>query len=448
MPPCACEGQTSRLRQCSTFLQQGLRSEAIHLADQPPNLLDLVASLDLPDPNAWMEFCQNNGMVAPPPLQLDRAAQLNEAYAQDQPMEHLLSQHRLLALSRAPVRERLDVLRKIAQADAGNANWEKDIHIFERARLKELPAEFHGAMKTHDSQKIAALQHEIAGPWHEPVPVDLTAAVSEAFARVQRAGVEAELRKLIEPLRDAYAARSLQECQALVQRWKNVMASGGVAQIAPDLTDEILPVIAFVAEQTKYEENIRRFREACRAFAQLLDRDEPDAQLEAGYARLKQFQQPIPEELTQRYATKRTGRRQSTDRAHKVRLATIAATAAAVIYRRAWCWSHWRCALRPPAAGPPRFAMPSGNIQPAAWPMPSGMSMTCKKPIPPCSKSHRWRRPWANCKPNRRNTAARQHALQDLLRGKPPKTHTQPFVAPVVANAKRQLPSRRSPRRL
>ena len=42
-------------------------------------------------------------MTVPPPLQLDRATQLNEAYAQDQPLEHLLSRHRLLALSRAPV---------------------------------------------------------------------------------------------------------------------------------------------------------------------------------------------------------------------------------------------------------------------------------------------------------------------------------------------------------
>ncbi len=327
-----CVQANERLRQCSTFLQQGLRSEAIHLADQSPNLLDLVASLDLPDQNAWLEFCLNNGLTAPPPLQLDRAAQLNEAYAQDQPMEHLLSRHRLLALSRAPVRDRLEVLRKITQVDAANANWEKDIRIFERARLKELPAAFLAAVKTNDHEVIAALQQEItAQTWHDPVPPDLAAAVNDAYARVRRSGVEAELRNLIEPLRDAYAARSLQECQALVQRWKNIMAGGGVAQISPELTDEIRPVIAFVAEQSKREDNIRRFREAGKAFAAMLDRDEADAHLEAGYARLQEFKQPIPEELIQRYAAKRTGRRQSTERTHKLRLSAIAATAAGVI---------------------------------------------------------------------------------------------------------------------
>src|SRR6188508_3045537 len=86
-----CAQTNERLRQCSAFLQQGLRTEAIHLAEQSPNLLDLVSQLDLPDPQAWAEFCQNNGFPVPPALQLDRAAQLNEAYAQDQPLEHLLA---------------------------------------------------------------------------------------------------------------------------------------------------------------------------------------------------------------------------------------------------------------------------------------------------------------------------------------------------------------------
>ncbi len=143
-----CVQANERLRQCSTFLQQGLRTEAIHLAEESPNLLDFVAALDLPDQGAWAEFCQNNGMAIPPPLQLERAAQLNEAYAQDQPLEHLMAHHRLLALGRAPIRERLETLRKIAEVDtAGSGAWEKDIRIFEKARLKELPAAFHRAVK-------------------------------------------------------------------------------------------------------------------------------------------------------------------------------------------------------------------------------------------------------------------------------------------------------------
>ncbi len=92
----------------------GPRSEAIHLAEEPPNLLDLVAALDLPDAEVWSDFCQTTGLPVPPALQMDRAAQLNDAYAAEQPLEHLLNRHRLLALSRGPVSERLEVIRQLA----------------------------------------------------------------------------------------------------------------------------------------------------------------------------------------------------------------------------------------------------------------------------------------------------------------------------------------------
>ena len=88
----------------------------------------------LPEPDAWAEFCQQADLPVPLPLQMDRAAQLNEAYAQDQPLEHLLNRHRLLALSRASVAERLDVLRQISAQDPGGTLWEKSIRTFEKAR--------------------------------------------------------------------------------------------------------------------------------------------------------------------------------------------------------------------------------------------------------------------------------------------------------------------------
>jgi hypothetical protein len=327
-----CTQANERLRKCSTFLGQGLRSEAIHLAEESPNLLDLVAALDLPDGQAWAEFCQNNGLAVPPPLQLERAAQLNEAYAQDQPLEHLLSQHRLLALSRAPVRDRLAVLRKIGQVDATNATWEKDIRIFEQARLKELPAAFYSAVKTRDEGAIVALMDEVSRQhWYEQVPQDLSAAVTDAYSRVQRAAAEAELRKLVEPLRDAYAARSPQECQALVQRWRKILTDAGVTQVSPELTDEIKPVVAFLQENARREESHKRFREACRALTTLLEKDAPDGQLDNVYSRLKEFNEEIPEDLTARYTALKARRQQALERHHKVRLATIGATAAGVI---------------------------------------------------------------------------------------------------------------------
>ena len=320
-----CVEANERLRKCSGFLQQGLRTEAIHLADENPNLLDLVAALDLPDPEVWAEFCANNGLPVPPPLQLDRAEQLNEAYAQDQPMEHLLSRHRLLALARAPMRERLGVMRQLMAIDPGNAAWEKDIRGYEAARIRELPTSFYNAMKDHDDAAIVDLAHEMTeSAWIEPLPLDLVTAVTDANARIQRRTLEDELKKLVQPLRDAFAAQTLKDCQSIVARWKKLMTSAGVTNVSHELSDEIKPVIAWIAEEEKKEDRLRKYRGSCKAFGDLLNRDATDRELEAGYARLKEFGEPVPEDFTTRYADKRKSRQHATERKHKLRLAAIA----------------------------------------------------------------------------------------------------------------------------
>ncbi len=52
----ACDDVNERLRQCGKLLRQGLRSEAIQLADSEPILLDVVATLDFPERMQWEQI--------------------------------------------------------------------------------------------------------------------------------------------------------------------------------------------------------------------------------------------------------------------------------------------------------------------------------------------------------------------------------------------------------
>ena len=52
----ACAEVNERLVRCQRLLQQGLRSEAIQLAEIEPRLLDSVAVLDFPERPAWDEL--------------------------------------------------------------------------------------------------------------------------------------------------------------------------------------------------------------------------------------------------------------------------------------------------------------------------------------------------------------------------------------------------------
>jgi len=333
-----CAQANDRLRQCSTFLQQGLRSEAIHLADggggEAPNLLDLVAALDLPDAAQWVEFCQNNGLPVPVTLQMERAGQLDGAYSAEQPLEHLLSRHRLLALSRGPVRERLNVMRQLAAQDPAGANsfWEKDLRVFERARLRELPAAFYAAVKSRDFQTITALQTELSQyPWYEAIPDDLRQAVGTAYDRMHRSEVEGSIKEIINRLHDAFAARNQGDCAALMAQIKDTLTANNLKDLSGELREEVKPIRDWLASENELASKHKSFMAACGDFTRRMDADAPDHELEAAHAKLNSFEEPVPEELERRYEEKLRGRHEAAQRSLRIKLFSVIGSLAAVV---------------------------------------------------------------------------------------------------------------------
>lgn len=96
----ACHDATQRLGRCHRLLQQGLRSEAIQLAESEPKLLDAIAALDFPERPEWDDLVQMHDLPMAPRLPIEPARLLNEAYAEENPLQDLLRRHRRLALQR------------------------------------------------------------------------------------------------------------------------------------------------------------------------------------------------------------------------------------------------------------------------------------------------------------------------------------------------------------
>lgn len=296
-----CATANDRLRQCAMLLQRGLRAEAVHLADTPPNLLDLVAALDLPDPEGWAEICQRNDMPVPPPLQLDRAAQLNDAYGQDQPLQQLYARHRRLALARGPVAERLDVMRQLASADPGPF-WEKDIRVFEQARFKELRVGFAVAAKERSVPAFKSLAAEVLqAPWYEPVPSDLGSMAREIDERAQQAQANLETSQLLAKLRSAYAAKSFSECSALLEQLRDQSATLGTAVLDEESANDIRSIAAWVQQQNQSLARKKAYTDACDSLSDALDTHAKDRELVAAYNGVVALGKPAPTELQRHY---------------------------------------------------------------------------------------------------------------------------------------------------
>jgi len=346
-----CAGANDRLRQCSALLQQGLRSEAIHLANETPNLLELVAALDLPDAVSWGEFCQQNDLPLAPPLQMERAAQLNEAYGQEEPMEGLLRRHRRLALAHAPVKDRLETMRQIRELDAGSAFWEKDIRDFEIVRMRELRFAFAAALEHHDAQAVTALSAEVLQtPWLEPVGKDLLSAAQGADERLRLMAVDASLRGLLVRLRSAFAARDHGACASLVQQVRKLLADARQG-VSEQTAAELNPIIAWISQEDELAKRRDAVAVAQKQLAEALDADAPAKTIDACHQKLQELGEVIPAELEQRRQEKLRERLKAAQRRYRLVLASIAAVVtllalAGYLYFRSDLASGWAGKIR------------------------------------------------------------------------------------------------------
>jgi hypothetical protein len=179
----ACAEVNQRLGRCQWLLQQGLRSEAIQLAESEPKLLGAIATLDFPERTDWEELLGIYALAAAPKLLVEAASLLNEAYAQEEPLQDLLRTHRRLATQRAPLRMRIGAMRKLAAQDPNNLVWADDLRAFEKARFRQVQVEAAEAVRLHDSAHVTRLLAEVQGQtWAEPPPKVLVQGLTKADA--------------------------------------------------------------------------------------------------------------------------------------------------------------------------------------------------------------------------------------------------------------------------
>ncbi len=142
-----------------------------------------------------------------PKLALEQAEALNEAYAEQDPLEDLLRRHRRLALQRAPLRSRISVMRKLAAQDALNPIWNDDLRTFEKARFREIQAEAAFAAQSRNVPALCQLLAEIdQQTWVEAPPKTLVQALRKADAQLRGEQTRAALTEVNTRLNAAYAA--------------------------------------------------------------------------------------------------------------------------------------------------------------------------------------------------------------------------------------------------
>ena len=297
----ACNEVNSRLAQCGKLLQEGLRSEAIQWAEREPALLGAVAILDFPQLPEWKTLLTGLRIVLPPGIQLNLASEINQAYAELQPLEALMKQHRLLALSRAPMELRIGILRAMAQTDPLNPMWLVDLRTFEQARMRQLTTESDRAFREGNLERLQYVYRElISQEWTSRPRQEVLNNVSNQLRQVSVSAARQQIPAVEKRLNEAYAAFDVQAGRACRDDWQRLIE---VAEIPPG--DPIMvrtaPALAWIAEQEAQESKVRAFLVAVHQLQEGLDRDAPRNEIDRLYHTAQRHEEPLPPLLAQQY---------------------------------------------------------------------------------------------------------------------------------------------------
>lgn len=338
----ACQEVHERLRKCGELLKAGLRSEALQQAEMEPNLLDVVATLDFPEREVWAQHAAQFGIVVPAPLPLDVAAELNEAYAIEQPLGVLLARHRLLALARSPLRLRIATLREIAEMDSNNALWLEDLQLYEKERLKQIQREAGDALTASDTATAIALADELENtPWLELPPKGLLNHVDSIRQKLITRQARRELERIDAEMNAAFSAFEIEQMRRLREQWLANLPESGFDEQAP-ICQRMAPALEWLEEYEVKERQKQEHAAALAALEEAVDDDQiTETRLERRYRAATQHGHEVPPALDRRVKVRIESLRLSARRRFRLRLTlaslagiTLAAVIAVIIFRQ------------------------------------------------------------------------------------------------------------------
>ena len=260
-----------RLRECDALMAKGLRSEAIQLAEQEPPLLDVVAILDFPELPEWNDFVAELGLAVAPELQIEIAADLNRAYSDDGPLKAQMKKFRIASLSREPLKTRIALLRKIAEADSGNPNWETDLRSYEEVRQRQIKEQFQIASQNQNYDELREIAKELHGKWLSPPQKKFIQRVDQEVRSLQQIAARKRLAQLAEDLQDAYRDQDLNWAAEGQVEWEKVVRNCGESDGVRKLQNKIQPVLGWVSEQQTRMQNESKFKEAVERLQRAID---------------------------------------------------------------------------------------------------------------------------------------------------------------------------------
>ncbi|MFL2870682.1 MAG: hypothetical protein ACJZ8O_08010 [Pirellulaceae bacterium] len=263
-----------RLQSAHDLLQKGMASEAIQECELEPNLLNMVQILDFPQRLQWYELIQSWGWPAPPELRVDLAGALDKSYFEVQAIDVLLRQYRLLALGRAPLEQRMQILQQLIQRDPGNPLWQNSLREFELERINQIKESAEAAIFEKDRSTIEAHYAELTQQsWYAEVPQDLVQRLLGVLQQFHAGDVTLLIRQTVGMMRTAHENSDVSSVRNLFQTLHSYNPTAYFPTTDP-LIIEIGEIKKWLSQSDADGKAQRKREELDRRFMQAIDKSD------------------------------------------------------------------------------------------------------------------------------------------------------------------------------
>jgi hypothetical protein len=297
----ACQQVNEKARKCLELLRQGRRAEAQRLAQDAPDLEQELRLLDFPERAAWLDLCETAGLPIGQGLDVDALDGIvQEVYSEGGTLDRLLKTFRRMSIGRAPLADRLRLLRQVRRADPQHDLWLENVRAFEAARQAELLTEGEAADASGDLHAMENILGELkSGEWLSP-PVRFIAAIERIIIPHRRRYAMARFAELTGDLHEAHGRMDEQRCRFLLSQVEAVVSQTGVS---PDAATEaaIEPVQTWLDQLDAAQREDAAFEAACAALELAIDENKDRLALEKLAGAVFRFERGMPELLAARF---------------------------------------------------------------------------------------------------------------------------------------------------
>ncbi len=319
----ACATVNERLSAVGKLLADGYRDEAIDAAEQRPKLLSHLQLVDFPERAQWNSLLAKANVGTPTELLSNEAEQLEQAYEEQRQLAPLMRQHRMLALSGAPLSARLRVLRRLAKQDPASPIWRDDIETFEHARQAEIQADIAKAKKKRDVEQLKSLVEEADGEWSTSLPKGLRESTRQAYESLVRDNARAQMVPIATELNDCLSAFDVHRGRRLRTTWQSLAETAQLADTDP-LAEQTREAMLWLAEADQMSEDEKGFMAAVADLERAIEDRVSLTDLERHLYAVQKFALEMPPAIARRAHQYHASLKLTHTRRSRLRLAAMA----------------------------------------------------------------------------------------------------------------------------